>query len=329
MSKKSYFKVNSIIDLEKSKLGDIIPTSDFASLTPQGKFVQLEYIEEDAIECESIKVHPGVFTITKTVSGLRPLETEFSSDKILEEFLHTQEISDAVDCFFENLDVYKKFDPKEMPRRGALLYGPPGGGKTSSITKISNKYTKIGGTLTLLWDSNKFEAYQIKDLIKSFEYVGVDKMILVVEDIGGGELSDRKAGADSSLLSLLDNKEKTFGVPTFIIATTNHPENFMQALTDRYGRFDDKIKVGYPPAKARVALLEFFTQAFTEKSAPQDALDLIANDKCEKFPPSTIREVVLRAELRKKKYIDIINEIVTETKVYQKGFSEPGGKFGF
>jgi len=40
------------------------------------------------------------------------------------------------------------------------------------------------------------------------EYDGVDKLILVVEDIGGVEQKEVSRPSDSSLLSLLDNQKK-------------------------------------------------------------------------------------------------------------------------
>ncbi len=40
-----YFKVKKITNVDDLKVGDVVPTSDFASMTPKGNFLQLEYVE--------------------------------------------------------------------------------------------------------------------------------------------------------------------------------------------------------------------------------------------------------------------------------------------
>lgn len=191
-------------------------------------------------------------------------------------------------------------------------------GKSTSIAVCARKYLADSRTAIITWDSNAFEAYEVKMFISKFKYENVDKIILVVEDIGGVENEGYKVRQDSSLLSLLDNTDKTFTIPVMIISTTNHPENLGAAIANRSGRFDDKIEVGYPNSEARKSLLKFFAKEF----CTEEALELIGSNKCAKFPPSDIREVYVRSRLRSKSLVEVINTKIKEIEEYNKAFTK-------
>ena len=317
-----FFKVKAKNKLSDMNIGDEIAESDFATITPEGTFVQLEYIEGTA-EREPFDVKPGIWAIQKTSKGLILLPTSFVSDKILDSFVNTKNITDKIDCFFNKIPIYKELG-FEVAKRAALLYGPAGTGKSTSITVVANKYASDDKTAVIVWHTDKFEAFEVKDFIKSFRYVGVEKIILIVEDIGGVEIDQVRMKSDSSLLSLLDNQEKTFTIPTFILATTNYPGNFMGNLTNRPNRFDDKIEVGYPTSEQRSKLLEFFAK---DNITPESLVEIKEN-RCKEFSPAHIREVVIRSRLYDKSMESVIKEMCQEIETYKKSF-EKSNKMGF
>jgi ATP-dependent 26S proteasome regulatory subunit len=222
-----------------------------------------------------------------------------------------------VDCFFDNLHLYAEFGI-EIPKRGVLLYGPAGTGKTTALNKAIQKYAKDGKTLVVVWHTSKYEAYEVQDFIRSFKYSDIDKIILVCEDLGGMENDGIKMRSDSSLLSLLDNQEKTFTLPIMIIATTNYPENFAENLTNRAGRFDDKIKIGYPNKESRGQLLKFFSKG----KATEAEVNMMMSNACDEFSPAHIRECYMRSRLHKKDLLKVIQEIASEINKFKKAFSE-------
>ncbi len=311
-----HFKVKSKKKLDKLKVGDIINESDYATITPEGNFVQLEYIENE-IEQKPYQVKPGIWTLKKSVTGFDLIKTSFVADSILESFVHTKDVEDKIDCFFKKLDVYYKFG-FEVPKRGILLFGPPGTGKTTIINKIGSKYNKDKKTAIVVWNTDKFEAFEVKDFIKSFEYKGVDKLILIAEDIGGVEIDQTRIRSESSLLSLLDNQEKTFTIPVLILATTNYPEVFMGNLTNRPNRFDDKIEVGFPDGEDRAELLEFFAKEKVAKKCK----DEIKKSGYSEFSPAHIREVIIRSAIYDKDMLETLQDIRKEIEFYKKAFTK-------
>lgn len=325
MSDSGYFVVASKVKLAELDVGSRISQSDFASLTPDGTFVQLKYIEEEE-KSEPYFIKPGKWVIRKNMMGMYVQETSFVKDKILEDFVETKHVEEKVDMFFNKLNVYKELGI-EVPKRAALLYGPPGTGKTSLINKLCDKYTSDNETAVIVWHTDVFEPHEVKSFIQTFDYSkhGVKKMILVVEDLGGTEVENARVRSDSSLLSLLDNKEKTFTIPIFILATTNYPEMFLGNIANRPERFDDKIKIGYPPGEARLALLKFFSKV----EVSDDVAAVIQSSKCKEFSPAHVREIVVRSMIYDKTQMQVLEELVTESKAYNKAFAENGGPVGF
>lgn len=303
------------LKLTDLNLGDRVEESDFATLTEDGYFIQLEHVDDDD-QAVPYPVKPGLWTIYKD-RGLKLRATSFVNDKILSEFVHTKTISERINKFFNKINVYYDHGI-EVPKRGILLYGPPGTGKSTTIGKVCSEYALDGKTAIVVWTTDKFEAMDVKDFIKSFSYEGVERLILVAEDIGGVEVSEVKMKSDPSLLSLLDNQEKTFKIPTLILATTNFPEIFLGNLTNRPNRFDDKIEVGFPDASYRAELLRFFNK----KETTEVELGLIKSNKCTEFTPAHIREAILRSDIFDKTLAESITEMVDEIELFKKAFSK-------
>ena len=94
-----HFKLKNKIKLSEITSDTVITESDYATITPEGVFVQLEYFDEDDSGYETTIVKPGIFTIAKTMVGLKLVHTDFNKDSILENFVYTKEIENRIDTF--------------------------------------------------------------------------------------------------------------------------------------------------------------------------------------------------------------------------------------
>lgn len=304
-------------DLNHITEEDFIPESDYSLITNDNQFLQFKY-KSVKRDIPAYEAKPGIFKIVKTISGMHLNPTSFANDDILEELCDSQHVDEVIASFVNNIHIYKEEFGIETPKHNILLWGPPGTGKTTNIAKACKKYVSDGKTLVITWDTNVLEAYEVKAFINSFKYIGVEKIFVVAEDIGGIENEGQPMRTDASLLSLLDNSDKTFNIPVMVIATTNHPSNLAEAIANRSGRFDDKIEVGPPSGRIRRKLLEFFSKG----NAPVEALDLIESKECEKFPPAHIRNAWVKSRCRNKPLTTIIKEIQQEIKEYNDAFQK-------
>lgn len=309
-----HFRLKARIHLKDVPLGHRIEECDFACVVDDS-LVQLEYVE-DPHKIEPYKVNPGIWTINKTLSGLNLKPTEFSNDKLLDSFIHTKNITQKVDCFFNRLHIYKQFGI-EIPKRTMLLWGPAGTGKSSIITKLAQKYAEQKDVAVLVWKTDVLDPHEVKEFIKTFEYIGVQKLIFIAEDIGGVEIDQVRIKSESSLLSLLDNQEKAFKIPVLMLITTNYPENLLANLTNRPQRIDDKIEIGFPSGEERYELMKFFGK---DNPPKDEILESIKSKKFAEFSPAHIKEIYVRSAIYDQPLETTMNQIHKEIEHFKNLF---------
>jgi SpoVK/Ycf46/Vps4 family AAA+-type ATPase len=152
----------------------------------------------------------------------------------------TEDIINNINEFWDNEQKFK--DNGFLWKRGVLLYGPPGGGKSVTVNLIVADVIKNGGLALYITDT-----YSFIGALKLLRKIEPNRRIVIVfEDIEALFESEYK---ESKILSLLDGEAQVENV--VFVATTNYPEKLQDRVKNRPSRFDLVKFVGYPNEKAR------------------------------------------------------------------------------
>mgnify|MGYP003339979788 FL=1 len=310
--KKTSFR--DLVEGEKVEL----PESDLA-IQNEEFLLQFRYIRPE--EDKKYEVKPGTYRLTETSAGIQCAKYDMVNEPLLETIDNTSRIITEARKFFNRLHVYEK--RKRTKKRGVLLFSKPGMGKTQSIKKFCRDFVKEdAGTVVFVWPTSEIEADSISRFLSiTSEFTKeCTRLILVIEDIGGGEREGgpSRNGVDSGLLELLDGQGVSFRLPTFIIATTNHPENLLESLADRPGRFDLMLELQPPKYEERVALVEFIA----DRPLTDEEKAALKRKEVDNFSIAHLSEIVIRADLDDKTYPEVIEELIAHSQRFKRSFEE-------
>lgn len=176
----------------------------------------------------------------------------------------------------------KKFnDLGLVHKRGILLYGPAGCGKTSIIRLLCDDVVARGGAVLDITDVRLgVPALQLARTIEPER-----PMMTIIEDIDN-HLCDKNDDPSPKLLSMLDGELQVDHVVH--LATTNRPELLEDRIIRRPGRFDLVIGLGYPIREAREAYLLSYLKDDLGAAGMKAILD-----RTEGFGLSHLRELVV------------------------------------
>ena len=287
--------------------------------------IQLEYTKPEDERRYEIK--PGIYTLVNAPGGLQTAKIELRSRELLDSITNTSRIINEARMFFNKLHIYEKRNrPK---KRGVLLYSKPGLGKTSAISKFCQDFiNEDPGTVIINWPTSEIEPEQVSKFlsVSSFYTKECTRMVLIIEDIGGGEREGHsgQSGVSSGLLNLLDGVDVTFRLPTFIVATTNHAENLLESLADRPGRFDLMIQLMPPNLEERKKLLSFIAA----RDLTKEEEEALALPGAEQLSIAHLEEIVDRSELHDKTFSQVIVELIEHKKLFANDFAEARKRMG-
>lgn len=163
--------------------------------------------------------------------------------------------------FFQSRERYRRFN---IPwKRGLILLGPPGNGKTHMIQGLINELKHPCLYVRSLKARYQNEDYSIHQVFERARAAA--PCVLVLEDIDALITAETR----SYFLNELDGFRKNEGL--LVIATTNHPERLDPAIVDRPSRFDRKYHFDLPALPERRAYLTWWNgqlEAELRLSAP-------------------------------------------------------------
>lgn len=176
-------------------------------------------------------------------------------------------------------------------RRGYLLHGPPGNGKTTLVTAAAAEFGLSVASLSL--NSKLMTDETLRELVDNLPKGSA----LLIEDVDCAFATNRSSKGEtgvtlSGLLNALDGVSSREGRVLFL--TTNHPERLDPALV-RPGRVDRSFRLGHTTPEQARRLFQWFYSA----GEPDPSLTPLADAFAASIPPgqvcmAAIQEYLLR-----------------------------------
>jgi AAA+ superfamily predicted ATPase len=322
---KGKFKVKKITSLADITDTTILPESDLC-FQDDSKIYQFEHERKN--KENRVSIGPGYHIFMEEFGNATLKSTELRQRDLLTSMTNTKSIFNEAQVFFNRLHVYDQLG--EQKARKILIYSQPGMGKTVSITSYCQlAVAEDPGTVIIVWPTGQIEPEWVLNFLeRKIAYTKkCTRVILIMEDIGGGERENQgeTRGVDSSLLDLLDGLRNVFKLPTFIIATTNYPQNLLSALADRPGRFDMMLELDPPSVEERIRLVEFIAK---RKLLDEEVRAITSKDLAD-FSVAHLKEVVVRSLLHDKSLQQVIQELIAHKNKFHNAFEKKKDSVGF
>ncbi len=191
----------------------------------------------------------GNYSLEQGMFGfyLMPLSVSKTDKPILPSGI-LESLSYDTNTFFENAAFYRGHNPigERMPhKRGILLIGPPGNGKSTAIkaylSGMKNKYGILIDCSRYL-DNSTFQWLE--------KTLGDRQKVVVFEDCDSVCQNYSSRSAFLNFIDGVNNLENTL-----VIGTTNFPNRLDDAILDRPSRFDSIYYLGRPDVELRKQFL--------------------------------------------------------------------------
>jgi len=200
---------------------------------------------------------------TKSKELWRSVDGSSWDDVILEAGMKDRLIYDVQNFF----DTRKIYQASNVPwKRGVILHGLPGNGKTVSVRALINSLAKRDEPIPSLYvkslDGCNGPKYSIQQIFKKARAMA--PCLLVFEDLDSLVTPKTR----SYFLNEVDGLESNDGI--LMIGSTNYLDRLDAAITKRPSRFDRKYHFKLPNEAARLAYALYWSRKFSE---PNEIVD--------------------------------------------------------
>lgn len=196
------------------------------------------------------------------------------------------EVMGEISSFFsqETQELYQKLD---IPyKRGLILYGDPGNGKSTAIREMIRKidYPEVA-KIVINPNVDEYVTFVLGLLLKSLKG---RKAIIILEDLDSLIASSNR----SEFLNLLDGVDVQSGA--LFIGTTNYPESIDPAFMNRSGRFDRTYEIPNPSYATRKLFFESRNVQDILDAKPDDSQDIVRlfAEATDGMPMASLKEVI-------------------------------------
>ncbi|KAJ3054856.1 hypothetical protein HK097_000612 [Rhizophlyctis rosea] len=222
-----------------------------------------------------------------------------STDKI-------QGVKDDLALFFQSEQLYREYGLTW--KRGFLLCGPPGNGKTHLLKALINHFTTTHPTISTLYVKSFRTAHQTPDeyaISSVFQRARDRPCLLIFEDLDTLITPQNRA----FFLNEMDGFGTNSGV--VVLATTNHPDKLDESVRDRPSRFDRRIEFGVPGEEERLEYVKKWNVNAKRKEmvVGDDVLTALCGPLTDGFSFAYMKELMISSSVR------VLDVVRTEQKL--------------
>jgi len=196
------------------------------------------------------EVKPGVYQFAHQPNGIALTPIDLVTDDLMELPDPTcAEVLAGIEKFWQMEERYRKH--KLLYKRSIGLWGPPGSGKTATISLLAQRFVACGG-LAILFNGIAPDGLPV---VRSIE---PKRRVLCIME----ELDDLLVSYEDEILSLLDGETQIDNI--VYLATTNYFDKLPATIVNRPSRFDEWIEVPMPSPACRTAYLSKIARELPE-----------------------------------------------------------------
>jgi hypothetical protein len=236
----------------------------------------------------------GIYRVDSDQMGPFFVRTKVVTDNLIElDDAATTRVLSSIRTFWKSRIEYVKRGV--LYKRGLLLWGPAGSGKTATLALLMKDLLQMDGLVFICQHPET-----LSTMLAVLRRIEPERNVIVVlEDID--ELVQRYGEHD--ILALLDGESQIDNVVN--IATTNYPERLGARIINRPSRFDERILVDMPNKGAREKYLRHITK---NETIPLEMLTAWV-DRTEGFSVAHLRELVVAVFCLKQPFEEVLERL--------------------
>jgi hypothetical protein len=236
----------------------------------------------------------GIYAAASDDMGPFFVRTKVVTDNLIElDDAATARVLTSIRTFWKSRNEYEKRGV--LYKRGILLWGPAGSGKTATLMLLMRDLLATNGLVFIC----QHPALLASMLAVLRRIEPTRNLIVVIEDVD--ELIQRFGEHD--LLALLDGETQIDNVVN--IATTNYPERLGARIINRPSRFDERILIGMPNELSR----EKYLRHITKNEAMDESMLRRWVKETDGFSVAHLRELVVAVFCLKQPFDDVIERL--------------------
>jgi hypothetical protein len=188
---------------------------------------------------------PAVYEIDCTESGLFFERIEVKTEGLIRfPQTNSEKVISEIETFWDKEGRFREY--KLSYKRGIILWGPPGSGKSCTIQLIIKDVVERGGIVVKFAHPDLF----LKAMRALRDIQRTTPIVVLMEDID----SIIHFYSESSVLNILDGVDEVD--KCVFLATTNYPQRLGARILNRPSRFDKRFYLGHPNSHSRVLYFE-------------------------------------------------------------------------